>query len=84
MRPYRIELERGMAFDIERRHSKLGEATQFRDPEIKRLIDEDWKRIEEAPDTAVRKLHQEVSELTIAQCAWKAITWGPPDKKPSR
>ena len=82
MRTYRIELETAAAFEIERRHSLEGEATQFKSPQIRRLIAEDWKRIQAAPETATKKLRKEISELSTAQCAWKAITWEPPVRRP--
>lgn len=75
MRPHWIELERSAALEIERKHSLDGEATQFKNPEIRRLIAEDWKRIEAAPETATKNLRKEISELSTGQCAWKMITW---------
>jgi hypothetical protein len=78
MRPYRIQLERDAAFEIERKHSLEGEATQFTNPQIRRLIAEDWKRIEAAPETATKKLREEISQLNGLQCAWRAMTWEPP------
>jgi hypothetical protein len=78
MKPYRIKLEREAAFNIERKHSQEGEQVKFRDPEILKLLEEDGKRIEEAPEAAMRKLHQELSELTPVECALKAISWRPP------
>ena len=79
MKPYRITLEKEAAFDIESKHSREGEQNKFQDPEILRLLEEDRKRIEEAPVTAMRKLHQELSELTPTECAVSAINWRPPE-----
>ena len=78
MRTHRIELETAAAFEIERKHSLEGEATQFKSSGIRKLIAKDRKRIEEAPETATKKLRKEISELSTIQCAWKAITWEPP------
>jgi hypothetical protein len=81
MKPYRIKLEREAAFDIERKHSREGEQVKFQDSEILRLLEEDRKRIEEAPVTATQKLHQELSELTPTECAVRAINWRPQNRK---
>ena len=81
MKPYRIELEREAAFDIEIKHSQEGEQVKFQDPEILKLLDEDRKRIEEAPEAAARKLREELSELTPVECAWKAINWNRPKQQ---
>ena len=81
MRANRIELERDAAFEIERRHSKEGESTQFKNPDIRRSLEDDWKRIQAAPETAIGKLRKELSELNIAQCAWRSITWESPAPK---
>jgi hypothetical protein len=79
MKPYRIKLETEAAFNIERKHSREGEQVKFQDPEILKLLEEDRKRIEQAPKAATRKLHQELSELTPVECALKAISWRPPE-----
>ena len=79
MKPYRIKLETEAAFNIERKHSREGEQVKFQDSEILKLLEEDRKRIEEAPKAAMRKLHQELSELTPTECAVRAINWRRPE-----
>ena len=79
MKPYRIKLEREAAFEIERKHSQEGEQVRFQDPEILRLLEEDRKRIEEAPVTVTRKLREELSAITATECAVRAINWRSPE-----
>ena len=84
MLPYRVDVERQAAIILERKHSKEGEATQFRDPEIRRMIQQDWQRINAAPEIAEKKIEMEIATFTLGQCVVNALTWHPSDsqKKP--
>ena len=77
MMPHRVETIRTRAMQSEREHSRLGEMTRFEDPEIRRLIEEDWKKIQEAPQTAMKELREEISRLSLTECIYQAITWTP-------
>jgi len=78
MMPHRTETIKAQAMQSEREHSKLGEATRFEDPQVRKLIEEDWKKIQEAPQTAAKELREEISRLSFTECIYKAITWTPP------
>jgi len=75
MLPYRVDVERQAAMALERKHSKEGEATQFRDPEIRRMIQQDWQRINAAPEIAAQKIDAEIATFSLRQCIVDALTW---------
>jgi hypothetical protein len=77
MLPYRVDLEREAAMALERKHSREGEDSQFRDPEIRRMIQQDWQRINAAPEIAAKKIDMEIAALSLAQCIVDALTWQP-------
>ena len=78
MLSYRVDVERKAAMALEREHSQQGEATLFRDPEIRRMIQQDWQRINAAPEIAAKKLEMEIATFTLSQCIAGAATWHPP------
>lgn len=84
MLPHRIETIRSQAIQLEREHSKLGEMTKFEDPNIRKLLEEDWKKIEQAPEIAAKELDEEISRLGFTECIYRAITWSPPTNSPQK
>ncbi len=82
MTPYRVQVEREAAMALERQHSQLGQASRFEDPTVRKLIQEDWHRIEAAPQTAARQLDAEIAQLSFTQCVAQAINWNPPKAQP--
>ena len=77
MLPHRTEMIRSEATRLEREHSELGQMTKFEDPNIRKLLEEYRKRVEQAPEIAVKELREEISRLGPIQCIYRAITWVP-------
>lgn len=64
---------------LERQHSQRGEATRFEDPEIRKLIQQDWQRIRAAPEIAAAKLDKEIAPFTLGQCISEVFSWRSPE-----
>jgi len=79
MLPHRSDIERKAAMALERKHSQQGEATHFQDPEIRKMIQQDWERINAAPEIAAKKLDLELATFPLSRCIVEALTWHPPE-----
>ena len=82
MLPYRVNSETKAAMVLERKHSRQGEASHFEDPAIRRTIQQDWQRINAAPEIAAKKLQAEISSFTLSRCIVDVLTWDPPEALP--